>query len=165
MIRARVVGLPDLQRKLRSLEHVVQQRILEGALVAGALVIQNAAKENCPKVSGNLARSIHIGGHSELSELGKKTVADKTAKQGTGSTGTDLGKPERSGARGTAAVRVGTNVEYAARVEFGFVGQDSLGRHFNQAGQPYLTRAATEKQGEALKEVEEALRDAVRAAL
>ena len=40
--------------------------------------------------------------------------------------------------------RVGTNVEYARRVEMGFVGTDSLGRTYNQAPKPYL-RSALEK--------------------
>ena len=40
--------------------------------------------------------------------------------------------------------RVGTNVEYARRVEMGFVGTDSLGRTYNQAPKPYL-RPALEK--------------------
>lgn len=34
-----------------------------------------------------------------------------------------------------------TNVVYAARIEFGFVGADSLGRVYNQAPQPYMTPA------------------------
>ena len=33
---------------------------------------------------------------------------------------------------------VGTNVEYAARIEYGFKGADSLGRRYNQSAQPYL---------------------------
>jgi|SRR5690606_8217383 len=36
------------------------------------------------------------------------------------------------------ALRVGTNVVYAPRVEFGFVGKDSLGRNYNQKAKPYL---------------------------
>jgi hypothetical protein len=40
--------------------------------------------------------------------------------------------------------RVGTNLEYARRVCLGFVGIDSLGRHYNQAPRPYL-RPALEK--------------------
>lgn len=35
---------------------------------------------------------------------------------------------------------VGTNVPYAARIEFGFVGADKLGRNYNQAGKFYFTR-------------------------
>lgn len=33
---------------------------------------------------------------------------------------------------------VGTNLEYARRIEHGFVGKDSLGRSYNQAPKPYL---------------------------
>ena len=40
--------------------------------------------------------------------------------------------------------RVGSNVEYARRIELGFVGADSLGRVYNQSPQPYL-RPALEK--------------------
>lgn len=36
---------------------------------------------------------------------------------------------------------VGTNVEYARRLEFGFVGTDSRGREINQAPRPYLRPA------------------------
>jgi hypothetical protein len=35
-------------------------------------------------------------------------------------------------------VKIGSIAAYAARVEFGFVGQDSLGRYFNQAAKSYL---------------------------
>ena len=37
--------------------------------------------------------------------------------------------------------RVGSNVEYARRVELGFVGADSLGRIYNQPPNPYLRTA------------------------
>ena len=40
--------------------------------------------------------------------------------------------------------RVGTNVEYARRIELGFVGTDILGRKYNQKPYPYL-RPALEK--------------------
>lgn len=36
---------------------------------------------------------------------------------------------------------LGTKVPYAARIEFGFIGSDSLGRQYNQAGQYNVTRA------------------------
>lgn len=42
--------------------------------------------------------------------------------------------------RGLVA-RIGTDVEYAARIEFGFVGPDSLGRVYAQAAQPFLRPA------------------------
>lgn len=42
---------------------------------------------------------------------------------------------------GQAEALVGTDVPYARRLEFGFVGADRLGRHYNQAARPYLRPA------------------------
>lgn len=39
---------------------------------------------------------------------------------------------------------VGPSMEYSARLEFGFVGVDALGRSYNQAPQPYLSPAAAQ---------------------
>ncbi len=47
-------------------------------------------------------------------------------------------------------VMVGSNLEYARRVELGFVGKDKLGRHYNQAARPYL-RPALEANQAAIK--------------
>jgi len=48
--------------------------------------------------------------------------------------------------------RVGTNLEYARRVELGFVGTDKLGRKYNQAPRPYL-RPALEKSKKIIKQM------------
>lgn len=48
------------------------------------------------------------------------------------------------------SVRVGTNVVYAARVELGFKGKDSLGRNYNQSPKPYLVPAIEEHKQEIL---------------
>lgn len=42
------------------------------------------------------------------------------------------------------AREVFTNVPYAARQEFGFVGTDRLGRGYNQPGRFYMTKGAAE---------------------
>ncbi len=47
--------------------------------------------------------------------------------------------------------RVGTNVEYARRLEFGFFGTDSLGRNISQAPRPFLRRALAENQNDILR--------------
>ena len=44
--------------------------------------------------------------------------------------------------------RVGTNVEYARRLELGFHDTDSKGRHVDQAPRPYLRRAIEENKQE-----------------
>lgn len=47
--------------------------------------------------------------------------------------------PSRSGKSITG--RVGSNSPYGRRLEFGFVGIDSLGRNYNQAARPHLRPA------------------------
>jgi len=57
---------------------------------------------------------------------------------------------------------VGTNKEYAARIEFGFNpntiggGVDSLGRRFNQSGQPYLFPAAESQRNDHARRMKKA---------
>jgi len=46
---------------------------------------------------------------------------------------------------------VGSNVEYARRLELGFVGADSLGRIYNQLPRPYLRPALHKNEKEILK--------------
>lgn len=49
--------------------------------------------------------------------------------------------------RGPMDVVVGSELPYAARIEFGFAGTDSLGRVYSQAAQPYLRPAIEETRG------------------
>lgn len=100
---------------------------LELALVAGALLAANDAKRRAPIVTGTLRRSIHIGGHTALTPDFE---------------GHDIGGNEVDATH--AQVLVGTDVEYAARIEFGFMGADSLGRTYHQSPQPYLRPAVDE---------------------
>lgn len=149
MIRAKVVGSAALSAKLKTLEKAVRNKAIEQSLVAGALLVANQAKENAPYRTGTLRRSIHIGGHTKLTP----DYQSKSEDQGMyGSVGLPQG----------TAVRVGTNVPYGRRVEFGFTGADSLGREYDQAGNPYLTTAFEEKKDEAVKEIGEAFGEIVR---
>lgn len=53
------------------------------------------------------------------------------------------------------SLAVGSNVEYAARLEFGFVGTDALGRNVSQAARPWARpslQAAFKKLGRLIKE-------------
>lgn len=56
------------------------------------------------------------------------------------------------------AVRIGSIVVYAARVEFGFSGADSLGRNYNQPAKPYLRPILNHKK-EILQIVQMALKN------
>lgn len=51
---------------------------------------------------------------------------------------------------GPGDVRIGSDVAYARRIEFGFMGRDRLGREYHQAAQSYL-RAAMDEHRERLR--------------
>jgi len=73
--------------------------MLERALVAGALLPLNTAKRLAPYRTGNLRRSLHVGGHSASPE--------------GGDIGGNVNGP------GFAEILAGTNLEYAPDVECG----------------------------------------------
>lgn len=58
--------------------------------------------------------------------------------------------------------KVGTDLEYAARVEFGFTGPDSLGRVYNQQPRAYLRPAFDENRAKAVAEVGRVLGQKIR---
>lgn len=117
----------ELHRAFHDCDQLTQARYLEAAVMVGLLPIQNQAVVNAPKISRNLARSIH----SEIMES----------------------------RQGYCEGATGTNLDYARRVELGFVGVDSLGRSYNQAAQPYLRPAFDEKRKEAVQEMGDSLND------
>lgn len=53
------------------------------------------------------------------------------------------------------------DVPYARRIEFGFVGSDSLGRTYNQAAQPYLRPALDGNKDAIVSEISAAVRDMI----
>lgn len=59
--------------------------------------------------------------------------------------------------------KVGTDLEYAARIEFGFTGPDSLGRVYNQAPHPYLRPAFDENRAKATAEIGRVLGQKIKA--
>jgi HK97 gp10 family phage protein len=134
MITVSISGDKKLAAKLGQIENGLKGELLEKALVSGALLVANDAKIRVPKKSGNLARSIHVGG-------GNGGLEGDT-------TGTDIGGAKHSG--GNAEVRVGTNVAYGRIVEFG------SGR---RAPKPYLRPAADANQDAVVAEVAAALKD------
>lgn len=62
---------------------------------------------------------------------------------------------------GEASALVGTDVPYARRLEFGFVGADRLGRHYNQAARPYLRPALDNNRERVSELISRAVRSAI----
>ena len=140
MIRVRVTADPKLARSMKKLQDpALVEKMLENALVAGALQIANAAKIKAPYKTGNLKRSIHVGGHINATPQMEMDMADTT--------GTDIGGSGRYG-KHQVRVRVGTNVEYAAPQEYR-----------NAGAHAYMRPAADEAKAEAIRDMRDALAD------
>ena len=140
MIRVRVTADPKLARSMQKLQDpALVEKMLENALVAGALQIANAAKIKAPYKTGNLRRSIHVGGHINATPQMEMDMADTT--------GTDIGGSGRYG-KHQVRVRVGTNVEYAAPLEYR-----------NAGARAYMRPAADEAKAEAIRDMRDALAD------
>jgi len=144
-----VIGTKELLEKLNKLGEAARGKTLENALVAGGLLISNAAKNNAPYISGTLKRSIHVGGHTSESAPGF-TPSDVAGEY------SDIGGNKTT--ETSAEILVGTNLDYARRIEFGFSGADSLGRVFNQPAQPYLRPAVDSEKENVNNEVGAALK-------
>lgn len=144
-VKFTVTGSPELMRKLGNLSDAARGKTLERALVASALLVQNDAKRRAPYLTGNLRRSIHIGGHEDLNP-DRGDIVDRSGRE----------VPNPKVGPNEVAVWVGTDVNYAAAQEYGF------GR---MRARPYLRPAADENKGAVRKEFGEALEDLIRAAV
>ncbi|MCS3923827.1 HK97-gp10 family putative phage morphogenesis protein [Methanosalsum natronophilum] len=63
--------------------------------------------------------------------------------------------------RSQIAVDVGSDVEYARRVEYGFVGVDSKGRNYNQPPKPFLRPAIDENERIIKRKITKKIRDRI----
>ncbi len=70
-------------------------------------------------------------------------------------------EPERQGWQVAPFVAAnnkwGFDPPYARRIEYGFVGQDSLGRTYHQAAQPYMRPAVDAKRDEVRTTIKESI--------
>jgi hypothetical protein len=150
-----IVGGAGLKRKLARLERSMRGEVLENATVAGALLVANRMKQLAAVRTGTLRRSIHVGGHTDRTpDFAQGPAADGVEFH-------DIGGARRS--RDEVEVHVGTDVPYAARIEYGFVGADSLGRRYHQVARPFARPAFDETRDAVTKEVGEAVKDQLRA--
>ena len=152
----------DYKDALKQLDAKTVEELATAALVSGALLIANKAKELAPKKTSTLARSIHVGGNTS------KTPDFETGNPQYG----DLGEP------GKLKAIVGTNLEYAKWQEYGtgpIRPKHARALHWvTRAGvdvfvastrgvpaHPFLTPAMNTERGAVLKEVGEAFAELV----
>ena len=120
----------------------VDEAVKKALLKAGYLVHSKAVSN----ISGHTGiRAVDTG-----RLMGSLSVAWISGKSSVNSPATASDAVEKPNEKNT--VFVGTNVVYAARIEFGYTGPDSLGRTFNQRPKPYL-RPAFNSSKEAIKRI------------
>ncbi|WP_448509297.1 hypothetical protein [Immundisolibacter sp.] len=112
--------------------NIIQDKLDKALLIVGAQAVTYVAgkiRVNRSIVTGNLINSITYSTRDKFLPLTAKT------------NGSNLSPSE------SQTVKIGTTVVYAPRVEFGFIGTDSLGRKFNQAPKSFLRAALKENEG------------------
>ncbi len=136
-------GDKAMLRELDKMSDVIQHQGKRNAVIAGALLVANAAKRLAHIITGTLRRSIHVGG-----------AADNTHDFKPGSDigeYSELDKPEED--KNTITALVGTNLDYAREEEFG---------GGNRLPHPFLRPALDENHNEIAKEMQEVLQDVIR---
>lgn len=127
----RVRGTDDLVAKFEALGKRAQSSALANATKAAALPVLN-----------QIRRTENDGGRTPYKS---GTLRRSFAMQVTTRT------PTR------CVVQIGTNVPYARRLEYGFVGPDALGRVYNQPAHPYIRPAMDENRGAVRREFRAAM--------
>ncbi len=140
-ISVTIRGNEKLNAALKKLSSEARKKAVPAAVVAGALIVANDAKRKAPFITGTLRRSLHIGGHG-----------DKTPGHDLGPS-TPLPAPKWSA--DTLVAFVGTNLVYAAAVEFG---------RSNRPAKPYLRPALDQNHQTVKAEMRAVLQDFIRSA-
>ncbi len=131
MLKIGVKGLDQLRAHLEAKKKSMSDA-LEGMVIAGAQPVANEAARLSPLLSGTNASSIL--------EPPVKDI-QKTATSCRG--------------------KIGPTTPYGRRLEYGFVGADSLGRVYHQRAQPYMRPAAASMKEEAKQEMLAAFKEAI----
>ena len=127
----------EMKDALKKLDKSTVEELITASLVSGALLIANKAKELAPIKTGTLRRSIHVGGHTELTRDFESGSSEYS----------DLGAP------GSLQAIVGTNLEYAPYQEYG----TSRG----VPAHPYMKPAMDTERDNVLKEIGAAFEELV----
>ena len=135
----------QVKNALKRIDAKTVDDLITAALVSGGLLIANKAKELAPWETGSLRRSIHVGGHVDMT----KDYDPAGDLQRHGAEYSDLG------ARAPKTVVVGTNLEYAPYQEYG----TSRG----VPAHPYMKPAMDIERDNVIKEAGEAFFDLVAA--
>lgn len=119
--------MSDFNGNVQAFVASAQDRIRQG-LVAVALAAEARVKALTPVVTGNLRASwVVVIGESNVPQPGQKAPLSAAIYAQPGD-----------------KLFLCNPVEYARRIEYGFTGRDSLGRHYETPGRGMLAQTITE---------------------
>ena len=127
--------------------------------VDGVPNIENAAKYVKKAVAGAL-ETICLNGVLPIENEAKQLAPVKT-----GTLRRSIHHTLTTSTETACNIALGPDTPYARRLEFGFVGTDSLGRRYHQAARPYMRPAFDSKQDESRKEMKAAAADLIQEAV
>lgn len=131
-LTVRVEGVSVLDLKVKYLIDAAKAGLRAGVSEAAGL-IETEAKAIVPVDTGNLRDAIHTEDIDTSAERQVKAVTPAYEADND----------------------YGFDPAYARRIEFGFVGQDRLGRMYHQAPQPYMRPALDAKEAEARQAIKD----------
>ena len=129
----KIGGLEELARKFSAMEGKLDE-ILEQATSAGAAIVVREAAINSRKGGDNFPHRITGNLMRSITMISKKT----------------------SGHR--CEIQVGSDMDYARRLEFGFNDTDKKGRRYHQRPRPFMTPALDENKDGIQEEFETVLK-------
>jgi hypothetical protein len=137
-LQVQLAGRDAVALKVKYLINAAREGLRAGVSEAG-LMFETEAKTQVAVSTGRLRDAIHT-----------EPVIDE---------------PERQQVVVTPAVEAdnpyGFDPPYARRIEYGFIGADSLGRIYHQAAQPYMRPAYDSRKDEASGAIKDGVRDAL----
>jgi hypothetical protein len=133
-----IAGLDTLSLKARYMIQAAQTGLKLSASEAAAILVEEA-KTLVPVETGNLRDHIHAEPFDDTPD--RQTYQVMPFDE--------------------AGNKYGFDPAYARRIEYGFIGTDSAGRHYHQAAQPYMRPAVDSKGQEALDAIKTGIEESV----
>ena len=112
---------------------------LKVGVADAAALVEADAKDNAPVLTGRLRDGIHTETVVDTEDVQQLMITPVVAAEN----------------------KEGFDPPYARRIEMGFVGQDSLGRHYHQAAQPYMRPAYDNRKDDAAAAIHDGVTQAL----
>jgi HK97 gp10 family phage protein len=145
MFEIKISGLEELRAKFQALNIGLGQAILEATAAAAAVVVREAAINSRKGGEGG----VRVNDDFPMLQTGnlKRSITMIDVIKG----------PER------VEIKVGSAMNYANRLEYGFMDTDKKGRRYNQKPRPFLRPALDENKEQIKAEFDKNILDLLRA--